>query len=177
MPKIIADIQPTLLQTARKMLFSRGYAALTIRSLASACGIAVGTVYNYFPTKDVLVAHVILADWQQSLQRMEQQSHTADQPLQAMQAILEEISAFWRSYTPLWQEYAAKGSASTLRSPYHPMLISQLADIIRPVLAHFGCLYAPALPAFLAEALLSAAAGGADCYHDIEPILKRILTA
>lgn len=36
-----------------------GLKAVNIRSVATACGVAVGSIYNYFPTKDDLVAAVV----------------------------------------------------------------------------------------------------------------------
>ena len=35
----------------------------TIRSVAQECGIAVGTVYNYFPDKDALINAAMMGDW------------------------------------------------------------------------------------------------------------------
>ena len=46
MPKILENIREILLQEAKRQVFENGYSSLTIRSVASACGIGVGTVYN-----------------------------------------------------------------------------------------------------------------------------------
>ena len=46
-----------------QILLEEGYGALTMRAVAARCGIAVGTVYNYFPAKDMMVGNVILAGW------------------------------------------------------------------------------------------------------------------
>ena len=48
MPKIIEGLRQRLLQEAERQLTEGGYSAMTIRSVAKACGVAVGTVYNYF---------------------------------------------------------------------------------------------------------------------------------
>lgn len=56
MPKILENIRELLLQEAKRQVFENGYSSLTIRSVAGACGIGVGTVYNYFESKDALVA-------------------------------------------------------------------------------------------------------------------------
>ena len=63
MPKILENIREILLQEAKRQVFENGYSSLTIRSVASACGIGVGTVYNYFESKDALVAGFMLEDW------------------------------------------------------------------------------------------------------------------
>ena len=46
MPKILESIREQLLETARRQIGKNGYGSTTIRSVASECGIAVGTVYN-----------------------------------------------------------------------------------------------------------------------------------
>lgn len=44
-----------------------GTSALGIRQVASACGISVGTIYNYFPDKAALVIEVTAAYWAEVL--------------------------------------------------------------------------------------------------------------
>ena len=63
MPKIIENLREELLAEAKKQIAERGYKNTTIRSVAAECGIAVGTVYNYFKSKDMLIASFILVDW------------------------------------------------------------------------------------------------------------------
>ena len=60
MPKIIENLQEKLIHEARRQVQQKGYGSLTIRSVATACGVGVGTVYNYFASKDALVAAFIL---------------------------------------------------------------------------------------------------------------------
>ena len=52
MPKKIAELREKMIAYARQALLQEGTPALTVRSTASACGVAVGTVYNYFPSKE-----------------------------------------------------------------------------------------------------------------------------
>ena len=65
MPKIIENLESKLIQEARRQIAEIGYSAMTIRSVAKACGVGVGTVYNYFPSKEALVATHLLEDWKQ----------------------------------------------------------------------------------------------------------------
>ena len=51
MPKIIENIREKLLEEARRQVMDQGYSTMTIRSVASVCGVGVGTVYNYFESK------------------------------------------------------------------------------------------------------------------------------
>jgi AcrR family transcriptional regulator len=70
MPKIIDGIRQNIIISARGILLACGYRGLTIRAVASECGIATGTVYNYFSNKENLAACVMLDDWLAALGRM-----------------------------------------------------------------------------------------------------------
>jgi AcrR family transcriptional regulator len=48
-----------LLDAAARLLTARGYAALTTNHVAEAAGVAIGSLYEYFPDKEALVAEVI----------------------------------------------------------------------------------------------------------------------
>ena len=56
MPKIIENLENRLISEAKKQIAEAGYNAVTIRSVAKACGVGVGTVYNYFESKEALLA-------------------------------------------------------------------------------------------------------------------------
>ena len=47
-----------ILEQALLIAKKEGIDKLSIRKLASACGIAIGSVYNYYPDKDTLVTAV-----------------------------------------------------------------------------------------------------------------------
>ena len=69
MPKIIENLENRLVEEARRQAWEGGYSAVTIRSVAAACGVGVGTVYNYFPSKEYLAAGVMLEDWKEITRR------------------------------------------------------------------------------------------------------------
>ena len=67
MPKIIDNLEENILSAARRLVAEHGYAAVTMRAVAKECGIAVGTFYNYYPSKDAMLAACLLHDWQAAL--------------------------------------------------------------------------------------------------------------
>ena len=73
MPKIITNVREQLLTEAKRQIVETGYASTTIRSVASACNLGVGTVYNYFKSKDMLIASFMVDDWQECLAKMKQE--------------------------------------------------------------------------------------------------------
>ncbi|MCI7658483.1 TetR/AcrR family transcriptional regulator [Anaerotignum sp.] len=52
-----------LLLAAKELAKTEGLSALQMRSLASAAGVAVGSVYNYFPNKNALLTAVVASIW------------------------------------------------------------------------------------------------------------------
>ncbi|MBD5085453.1 MAG: TetR/AcrR family transcriptional regulator [Clostridiales bacterium] len=173
MPKIIAQLRGDILSNARQILFSEGYDAFTMRSVAAACHVAVGTVYNYFPSKVMVVAEVILEDWKAALLRMDTPAE-GEAPLEGLGRIFEELMVFYDKYAALWKEYAASNTAP-LQGAYHLQLVEQLGEKIAAVLAPCAPLCSPVLPEFLAETLLDAVSRGRARFDELTPILKRLL--
>lgn len=53
-----------ILGAAKEIAALEGVAQISIRGVAKACGVSVGSIYNYFPTKSELVIAVIEDFWQ-----------------------------------------------------------------------------------------------------------------
>lgn len=66
MPKQVID-KDKLVDQAYSIAAREGISALSVRKLAAACGIAVGSVYMYFPTKADLTAAVFTRFFGQAL--------------------------------------------------------------------------------------------------------------
>jgi AcrR family transcriptional regulator len=49
-----------ILDSARKLLFKKGFQETTTRDIASAARIASGTLFNYFPSKEALVSTLLV---------------------------------------------------------------------------------------------------------------------
>ncbi len=52
-----------ILEKAMEIALREGVDRVSIRKLAAACGIAVGSVYNYYPNKEALIAAVAERFW------------------------------------------------------------------------------------------------------------------
>ena len=108
MPKIIENIREKLLEEAKRQVSELGYSAMTIRSVASACGISIGTVYNYFPSKDMLVASFMLTDWQACLESIETCCDVCGEPEIVLKCVYDELQLFTKEYMPLFQDENAE---------------------------------------------------------------------
>ncbi len=58
------------MEVCREMVSRQGLRALQMRSVAAECHIALGSLYNYFPSKEALVTETIESVWQ-SIFRMD----------------------------------------------------------------------------------------------------------
>lgn len=52
-----------ILKTSRKLIQQQGWSAVNIRSVAAACGVSVGSIYNYFDSKAELVSTTVESVW------------------------------------------------------------------------------------------------------------------
>lgn len=56
-----------LLEAAKTIAYGDGLSAVSIRAVATACGVAVGSIYNYFPTKADLIVAIIEDFWRSAI--------------------------------------------------------------------------------------------------------------
>ena len=131
MPKIIENLESKLIEEAKKQIEESGYSAMTIRSVAKACGVGVGTVYNYFPSKEELVATHLLEDWNQCIVALQTVSTYSDSPRPVGQCIYDQLICFARRHAAIFRDEAAAASFSGSFSRYHSMLRAQLAQPLR----------------------------------------------
>jgi len=135
MPKIIENIREKLLEEARRQVMQNGYSSMTIRSVAKACGASVGTVYNYFSSKDMLVASFMLEDWKKCLHKIYADcDNEAISMEQLLTCICDVLADFTAKYTVLFQDKSAGASFATDLQGRHRLLRSQISEPILKVL-------------------------------------------
>lgn len=59
----MATSQEEILRASRDLIRQRGWEAVSIRAVAEACGVSVGTIYNYFRSKDELIGASVESVW------------------------------------------------------------------------------------------------------------------
>lgn len=59
--------QEAILTVAKEMVLTSGLQKLNIRDVAVKCGVSVGSIYNYFPTKGDLILSTIESIWREIL--------------------------------------------------------------------------------------------------------------
>ena len=59
----MATSKENILQISRKLIQQNGWAGVHIRSVAAACGVSVGCIYNYFESKTDLLSATVESIW------------------------------------------------------------------------------------------------------------------
>jgi len=131
MPKIIEDLPRRLMEEARRQVQESGYGALTIRSVAKGCGVGVGTVYNYYASRDALVASFLLADWNCCLEEIRAEAEAAAHPEPVLRKVYGSLEQFLQQHAAVFRDETAAAGFSGASGHYHSLLRSQLADPIR----------------------------------------------
>ncbi len=168
MPKIIDNLKPRLISEARRQVSVSGYGSVTVRSVAAACGVGVGTVYNYFPAKDALIAAVLLEDWAQCMGRVHAAAAAAAYPEPVLRAMHTELRAFADTHSGIFRDAHALPAYAGAAAHYHAMLRMQLAEPLRPFCAD-------AFTAeFIAESMLTWTMAGKS-FEEIYSILNKLL--
>lgn len=177
MPKILDDMNIKILEEAKKQVFEKGYQHMTIRSVALACGIGVGTIYNYYASKEALIAAFILADWVPLYEELRRKCNACGSLIQACQIIYEGLLCFQDDYKVLFDHTEAIKTASEKMPTQHPMLRKQLAGLLLKTsnqVSKYKEQDKEFLPEFISEILLSWSIEEKS-FSQIEPYLKAII--
>lgn len=131
MPKIIENLESRLTEEAQRQIEQFGYGAVTIRSVAKACGVGVGTVYNYFSSKDELLAAYLLSDWNRCIAAVREVSNSAQSSAPVARCMYDQLRAYAQRNSAVFRDEDAASAFSGSFSRYHAMLRSQLSEPLR----------------------------------------------
>ena len=59
----IVTSKEEILKNSRELIREKGWAAVSIRSVASACRVSVGSIYNYYDSKAELISATVESVW------------------------------------------------------------------------------------------------------------------
>ena len=167
MPKIIENLDRRLLEEVRQQLDRGGYEAVTIRSIAKGCGVGVGTVYNYFPSKEALVATHLLEDWKRCTVTIQTLADRSQEAEPVLRCVYDQLIGFAQRHQAIFRSEAAAASFAGSFSQYHDLLRSQLAE---PLCPFCGSRFAAQ---FVAESLLTWSMAG-KTFDEIYEILNKL---
>lgn len=138
MPKIINNLEENILSAARRLVAEQGYAAVTMRAIAKECGIAVGTFYNYYPSKDAMLAACLLHDWQTALASAGERTAAAQSAEEAVGAVFDAVRAFQEQNRSIFSDEGARSSAAGALQSRHAQLRAQIAALLEAPCRRFS---------------------------------------
>ena len=131
MPKIIMNLENRLMEEANRQILENGYCNTTIRSIASACGVGVGTVYNYFKSKEALLSRYLVAEWTECITAINAVSTYSDTPMPVLRCIYDKLQVYTERHHTLFQDPDAAASFSNSFNRHRKIVREQLSVPLR----------------------------------------------
>jgi AcrR family transcriptional regulator len=130
--RIIENPKQLIISHAKEILYQQGYQKLSMRALSKACGIALGTIYNYYPTKKDLLFEMMTDYWQRFLDAVAEIIATDADIYLKLHRVFTELEIFISNFRQYWltpelygdQAYSDGGLQKDHR------FIDQLIDLI-----------------------------------------------
>lgn len=167
MSKRIENVRELILVKSEELLFEAGYKGFNMREIAKRCGIAVGTIFNYYESREILIATIMAKDWRAYISEMSQKSNEAVDVQEGISAIYNGINSYSRKYETIW--YGYPGNIIGYLGTYHARLRQKIADIIINLLSRFNIRLDDSVVSIYAEAVL---ASSVNKDLDLEDLLK-----
>lgn len=151
MPKIIAEINDKIMACAKRKMLENGNDNFSLRMIAKECGIAVGTIYNYFESKEMLIAKIHLEDWKKSMSQMDKKFDSISSLKEGIMIIYYTILDYCNIYGNYWNH--SQYEASLIKSR-HYLVQSQIVEKIDYLFNLFQCYEDKDMSVLLAEMIL-----------------------
>ena len=156
MPKIIEDVENRILRAARERLLGGDLSSFSARGIAEDCGIAVGTIYNYYRDKESLMAAIMAQDWQAELEKAGEAVAAAPNVEAGVLCLYESMRRFSTVYESVWTAYPTGEGFGSLYRTRHKLLLSQIEGQLSALYARFGSVPEKGRLILLSELILSA---------------------
>jgi AcrR family transcriptional regulator len=125
-----------LVEATQRVLGKEGVEAVTTARVAEVAGVSIGSLYQYFPSREALIAavidHKLEADIRELLPLIESLRHASLDA--AIRGLVELTVRFYRDETPLYREMVA-ALATVEREAHVRKTIEGLDTVIVQVLA------------------------------------------
>lgn len=173
MPKIIENVRGKLIEEAKNQIAANGYESVTIRSIAKGCGLGLGTFYNYFKSKDMLIATFLLEDWESRIAKITEDTANSENPMVVVRALYDEINDFIKVNHSVFAAPSAVKSFNMTGSGYHKFVRNQVAGPIHNSCVLSGIENAEFLSLFVAEAVVTWTVAKKD-YEEIAAVVSKL---
>ena len=174
MPKKLENIREKAIAETRQVLETQGFEELAMRDIAKKCEVAVGTLYNYFPSKEYLTGCVVLEDWGSAYERMISAAASADSIGHGIHDIYDMMCKFVMQH-----RYLTAFNSREAKTPYdfnerHAVLLKQILTLLEMLQKRFGYSVEDSIAVFIAESILNFSVKKYS-YSQISPAIIKLL--
>ena len=138
MPKIIEDLENRILRAARERLLGGDLSSFSARGIAEDCGIAVGTIYNYYRDKESLMGAIMAQDWRTELTKAAEEIAAVPGVEAGILCLYEAMRSFSRVYESVWAAAPTGEGFGSLYRTRHRLLLSQIEEQLSALYGRFG---------------------------------------
>ncbi len=151
---------------------------MSLRGVARQCNIAVGTIYNYYPSKLALIVAIMLDDWTEQTEKILKACANAKNAEDGIKSIFFNLREFVLLYQVVWNMsmHIKEVREEMLNDrSRRQILIEQLVAVIRTLLERFEISYDSFLLHFIATSLLTYIVEPDFDYEQLNEVFKKIL--
>ena len=156
MPKIIEDVENRILRAARERLLGGDLSSFSARGIAEDCGIAVGTIYNYYRDKESLMGAVMAQDWQAELQKAAEKIAVVPSLEAGVLCLYEAMRSFSAVYEAIWAAAPTGEGFGSLFRTRHKLLLSQIEGQLTALFDRFELVLPSGQRTLLSELIIAA---------------------
>ena len=160
MPKVIENVREKIIEEAKKEISEIGYEGMTVRGIAKALNIGIGTLYNYFDNKEAVVSAYMVEEWHETYAVIDKEAKKYKHPLDISEVIFREIELFIREHKTLFFDKEARKAYAASYITRHGMFVRILHGYFEKACEEYAVNYTPYLPDFLIENILSMVLAG-----------------
>lgn len=137
MSRIIENPRELILNKSKEILYTDGYSALNMRNVAKACQIALGTIYNYFPTKKDLVMEMMIDYWKKYFLILDSVKNSDEDLYCKLGKIFNELSDFIKTFKEVWLKPELCDTPEFIQSGLEKqyLYMSELIKIVEDILS------------------------------------------
>lgn len=172
MPKVIGNLESVILHKGEIELEEKGYNDFNIRDISKKCDIAIGTVYNYFPSKASLISRIVLDEWDHYLNEMEEDAKQNNNLYDSLSMIFTDLVNFVLKYEDI---FASKMVFENSNSNDSRSICLDIQILISKLLKENGYTITEFEESFIAEAFFFYAVKRDFSYNKLDSVIHKIL--
>lgn len=180
MPKVLSEnIKDEILTTTRRLVVEEGYNKISIRDITQACGIATGTFYNYYNSKQDVLSTLLADDWNRMQLFLKARPLSAELTVtMQLEEVFDSLKAMMKSVHELWAQGFPDDFASEAMykmAQVKKELLSDLTQSVQRIIhGHTEPEKEAFLAGFIARMFFNYAYDETTRFNDIRFILEKI---